>query len=272
MRHLLKRATFFVVPMTLATLSIGIPAAAPTDLQDATLTCSDGTNLELALDAESLSQLADAVTAMTLNPAGDPPLACSLAQQVPLLQSGTSLQRPLASVSPRRKARHVRNAGRLQSRTLSASNPRYDYVVGGGKAPALGCPVLPVSFGISAHVAQGALPTTASGTFNVGSPAPNGFCQGQFTSKIDCLEVTGSLAHLTAKVTHATGVFGGLLGMEIDVALLDNGKPVDVAPDMMDDGNVDPPEPCAQGKEFGGGPTAPDQPVTNGNAAINDAP
>jgi hypothetical protein len=269
MRHLFKRATFFVVPITLATFSIGIPAAAPTDLQDATLACSDGTNLELALDAESLAQLADAVTAMTLNPAGDPPLACSLAQAAPLLQVRTSLERTVASVSPRKKARNARNAGQRQSRTLTASNPRHDYVIGGGKAPALGCPVLPVSFGISAHVAQGASPTTASGTFNVGSPAPNGFCQGQFGSKVDCLVVTANLAHLTAKVTHATGVFQGLLGTEIDVALLD-GNPVDIAPDMMDSGNTT--APCVQGKEFGGGPTAPDQPVTNGNIAINDAP
>jgi hypothetical protein len=269
-RHLLKRTTLLVVPFTLAALFLGMPAAAPTDLQDVTLTCSDGTYLELALDVESVTQLADAVTAMALNPAGDPPLTCSLAQAGPLLQSSTSLGRALASVSPRPKAHHVRKSARQQSRTLSAGNPRYDYVVGGGQAPALGCPVLTTSFGLSAHVAQGALPTTASGTFNVGSPAPNGFCKGSFTSKVDCLQVTGPSAHLTAKVTQATGVFEGLLGTEIDVALLDNGTPTAIVPDMMDDGNTS--GPCAQGTEFGGGPTAADQPVLNGNVAVNDAP
>jgi hypothetical protein len=245
--HSIRRTMLLVVSVALASLVVGLSTAAPADLQNATLTCSDGTDLNLALDAASVMQLTDAVNAMTLNPAGDPPLTCDVAS-APLLTSSAS---------------------------ASGGNPNYDYVVGGGKAPNLGCfGGFPTSFGLSAHVRQGDPPGSATGTFNVGSPAPNVGCKGHFNSKVDCLTVTvtGS-AHLTAKVTQATGQFAGLQGSEIDVAVQDNGTPSAITPDMIGDGNVDPPVPCMQGLSAGEPPTptAPDNPVTNGNVTVHDA-
>jgi hypothetical protein len=273
MRHFLKRTMLLVVPFTLTALVLGIPTAAPDDgLTNVTLTCSDGTNLDLSLDTAGLTGLESAVTGIGLYPAGDPPLTCGLTQAVPLGGSGvTSLATGTrASVSPKRKSpirkssvRTLRGSG---IRTLSASgNPQYDYAVGGGQAPNLGCPALPTNFALNAHVVHGASMTTASGTFNVGSPAPNVFCQGHLNSKVDCLVVTAPYAHLTASVTQATGIFSGLQGTEIDVAVLDSNTP-----DLMDDGNTT--AQCIEGKDFAGGPTAPDQPLTNGNISVHEAP
>jgi len=242
--HSLRRTTLLVLSVTLAALAMGVPTAAPADLQNATLTCSDGTDLNLALDAASVMQLTDAVNAMTLNPAGDPPLTCGVAS-APLLTSSAS---------------------------ASGGNPNYDYVVGGGKAPNLGCfgGYPPVSFGLSAHVVQGDPPGTASGTFNVGSPAPNVGCKGHFNSKVDCLVVmTPTSAHLTAQVTQATGQFAGLQGTEIDVVVQDNGTPSAITSDMIGDGNTT--GQCVPGTDAGGGPTLPSQPVTNGNITVHDA-
>jgi len=240
--HSLRLTTLLVLSVTLAALVVGVPTAAPADLQNATLTCSDGTDLNLALDPASVIQLTDAVNAMTLNPAGDPPLTCGVAS-APLLPSSAS---------------------------TSGGNPTHDYVVGGGKAPNLGCfGGFPTSFGLSAHVVQGAPANTASGTFNVGSPAPNVGCKGHFNSKVDCLVVAGTAAHLTAHVTQATGQFAGLDNTEIDVWVQDNGTPSAIAPDLIDDGNTA--GPCLQGKDAQGEPTAPDQPVTNGNINVHDA-
>jgi hypothetical protein len=241
--HSLRRTTLLVLSVTLAALAMGVPTAAPADLQNATLTCSDGTDLNLALDAASVMQLTDAVNAMTLNPAGDPPLTCGVAS-APLLTSSAS---------------------------SSGGNSNHDYVVGGGKAPNLGCfgGYPPVSFGLSAHVVQGDPPGTASGTFNVGSPAPNVGCKGHFNSKVDCLVVlTPTSAHLTAQVTQATGQFAGLQGTEIDVVVQDNGTPSAITSDMIGDGNTT--GQCVPGTDSGGGPILP-QPVTNGNVTVHDA-
>jgi hypothetical protein len=241
MRHSLRRTTLLVVSVTLAALVVGIPTAAPADLQDVTLTCSDGTNLNLALDAASVMELTDAVNAIALNPAGDPPLTCGVVTASPL--------QPMAG----------------------SGNPTYDYVVGGGKAPNLGCSggYPPVPFGLSAHVLAGDPPGNASGTFNVGSPATNAGCKGHLNSTVDCLEVVGSTAHLTAHVTQATGQFAGLQDTEIDVAVQDNGTPSPLLTDMIDDGNTT--APCAQGRDAQGEPTVADQPVTNGNITVHGA-
>jgi len=241
--HSIRRTTLLVLSVTLAALAMGVPTAAPADLQNATLTCSDGTDLNLALDAASVMQLTDAVNAMTLNPAGDPPLTCGVAS-APLLTSSAS---------------------------SSGGNSNHDYVIGGGKAPNLGCfGGFPTSFGLSAHVRQGDPPGTATGTFNVGSPAPNVGCKGHFNSKVDCLVVmTPTSAHLTAQVTQATGQFAGLQGTEIDVAVEDNGTPSAITPDMIGDGNTT--AQCVPGTDAGGGPTLPSQPVTNGNITVHDA-
>ena len=243
--HSIRRTMLLVVSVALASLVVGLSTAAPADLQNASLTCSDGTDLDLALDAASVMQLTDAVNAMTLNPAGDPPLTCGVAS-APLLTPSAS---------------------------ASGGNPNYDYVVGGGKAFNLGCTggYPPVPFALSAHVLkdQNDIPGAASGTFNVGSPGTNLGCKGHFNSKVDCLMVLGTYAHLTAHVTQATGQFAGLQNTEIDVAVQDNGTPNAVLQDMIDDGNTA--APCAQGLDAAGDPTSPDQPVTNGNVTVHDA-
>jgi hypothetical protein len=279
MRHSLRRTTLLVVSVTFAALVVGIPTAAPADLQDVTLTCSDGTNLNLALDVASVMQLTDAVNAMALNPAGDPPLTCGVVTASPL-QPMADGSRQLAAWRPHRSTPHIRKGltGTFRktsgnaTRTLSSGNPTYDYVVGGGKATNLGCSggYPPVPFGLSAHVLAGdTTGTTASGTFNVGSPATDVGCKGHLDSKVDCLVVTGNTAHLTAHVTQATGQFAGLQDTEIDVAVLDNGTPSALLPDMIDDGNTA--GPCLPGRDAQGEPTAPDQPVTNGNISVHDA-
>jgi hypothetical protein len=278
MRHSFRRTTLLVVSVTLAALVVGIPTAAPADLQDVTLTCSDGTNLNLALDAASVLELTDAVNAMALNPAGDPPLTCGVVT-APLLQATANGSRQLAGVRPHRSTPRIRKGQtrtfgkttRNATRTLSSGNPTYDYVVGGGKASNLGCfgGYPPVPFGLNAHVGAGDPPDTASGTFNVGSPATNLGCKGFFNSKVDCLVVTVNTAHLTAHVTQATGQFAGLQDTEIDVAVLDNGTPSALLTDMIDDGNTA--AQCAQGRDAQGEFTVPDQPVTNGNISVHDA-
>jgi len=278
MRHSLRRTTLLVVSVTLAALVVGLPTAAPADLQDVTLTCSDGTNLNLALDVASVMQLTDAVNAMALNPAGDPPLTCGVGTASPL-QPMADGSRQLAAWRPDRSTPRIRKGltGTFRTtsgnatRTLSSGNPTYDYVVGGGKAPNLGCfgGYPPVSFGLSAHVRAGDLPQTASGTFNVGSPGTNVGCKGHLDSKVDCLVVSGTTAHLTAHVTQATGQFAGLQDTEIDVAVQDNGTPSAITPDMIGDGNTT--AQCVPGTDAGGGPTLPSQPVTNGNVTVHDA-
>ncbi len=271
MRHVLRRTILLLVLATLTALVVGIPtAASDTSLQNVTLACSDGTNLDLALDLATLNRLTDAVNALNLFPAGDPPLSCSLTQVDPLLQPAvTTPSTGLSLKSPGRKS-PIRAHWRSQVRTLSSGNPHFDYAVGGGQAPNLGCPGYSTNFALSAHVDEGAADTTATGTFNVGSPPPDApLCPGHFNSKVDCLVVFTSTAHLTAHVTQATGVFNGLQGTEIDVWVQDNGNPTAITPDMIDDGNTA--GQCLQGTDAGGGPTAPDQVVVHGNINVHKA-
>jgi hypothetical protein len=276
MRHLLRCTILPLVLATLAPLVVCIPTAgADTSLQDVTLACSDGTSIDLSLDVATVSALTDAVNAMTLFPAGDPPLTCSVTQ-TPVLQTALTTSSTGLSVRlPGRKS-PISVHRKSRSRTFSSANPQYDYAVGGGQAPNLGCPSPAfseaVNFALSAHVAAGAVATTATGTFNVGSPPPDApLCPGHFNSTVDCLVVTANDAHLTAKVTQATGIFSGLQGMEIDVWVHDNGVPVGVLPDMIDDGNVNSGTPCDEGIDAKGEPTAPDQPVVHGNISVHKA-
>ena len=74
MKHL-RRTIFCFVAATLAALVLGVPpAAAQLTLQTVGLSCSDGTALTVALGLTELTALADAVSAINLFPAGDPPL------------------------------------------------------------------------------------------------------------------------------------------------------------------------------------------------------
>src|SRR5439155_25190320 len=68
-------------------------------LQNVSLSCTDGTLLDLELDAIALTALADAVAAINLYPAGEPPLACSL-RQSSASSRPTVLRRLLALLTP----------------------------------------------------------------------------------------------------------------------------------------------------------------------------
>src|SRR5688500_15044523 len=90
MRHILRGTSLFLVPLTLIALLVCTSAAASdTELQTVTLTCSDGNDFTTTLDIAAVTDLTDAVNALTLYPAGDPPLSCGLVT-TPLLQETTS--------------------------------------------------------------------------------------------------------------------------------------------------------------------------------------
>jgi hypothetical protein len=162
------------------------PATAEVGMQNVALSCNDGTDLALALAPADLTQLSNAVAAINLYPAGDPPLACSLTQS---------------------------NAAPSSS---SGANGPHDFVVGGGQLPT-SCGLM--NFSISAHVANDAPVAPGQegigGTYNnsVGATSPCG--HGSFTSKVDCLQVAGNTAQWTFNITHAKGPsFFGFPGAE----------------------------------------------------------
>src|SRR5207253_1456612 len=89
-------------------------AMPPLGLQNVTLSCTDGTLLNLELDPTALTALAQAVAAINLYPAGDPPLACSLSLSS-ASSTSTVLRRLLALLTPNEAA-------------ASGGNPQHDYV------------------------------------------------------------------------------------------------------------------------------------------------
>ena len=199
MTRFLKRTLFCLVPATVAALVLGVPPAAPDlGLQSVGLSCSDGTALNLSLSMTELIGLADAVSAINLDPAGDPPLACGLTGDPP---------------------------------PSSANGPK-DYAVGGGQV--MNFLFGTTNFSLSAHSVAEAPPTPpqqgVGGTYNVS--VPSGFFRGSFTSKVDCVKVgdddggTGR-AQATAVVTHAEGFFASFTppGTEVRVDVFDSGMP-----------------------------------------------
>jgi hypothetical protein len=192
-----------------AALLLCVPTASSgAGLQDVTLSCSDGTNLQLALDTPTLTELTGAVTSINLYPAGDPALACDLSQ---------------SSSAP---------AATSDAMSASSGNPTHDYAVGGGQL------LFMCEFGIghqnvsfSAHVANDA-PTTPlpqpkiGATFNTTFPPSSqaacpGTGTGHFVSKVDCLVVNGNAAEFTARITHGTHFFEQFEGSEIAVFAVD---------------------------------------------------
>jgi hypothetical protein len=136
MQRVLKRTLLVFVPAMLSALVLWVPAGtADLGLQSAALSCNDGTQLTAALDPLGLMALSDAVAAVGLYPAGDPPLACSLATS-----------------------------------TASSTDPNgpKDFAVGGGQFLTNTCGQ--VNFSFSAHVADDAPPVPGQagvgGTYN----------------------------------------------------------------------------------------------------------
>jgi hypothetical protein len=190
----LKRCGLVLVSVALATL-LAVPASALVPrLKNVTLSCTDGTRLNLSLDAAALSALTKSVAAINLYPAGSPPLACSLTQSTSLSTSST-----------------------LQA---SSGNPVKDYAVGGGQVVPLGfdanssCtgPAV-VNFAFSAHVNAGTQTTGVGGTFNLSIPKSQSTpsCSaGHLVAKVNCLDVGSfgsNIAFLRADVTKSSGSF-----------------------------------------------------------------
>jgi hypothetical protein len=143
MKRLLRHTMCGLVPATAAALLLGIPTASPdVGLQNVNLSCNDSTNLGLALEPTELTALSDAVSAISLYPAGDPALACSLS--------------PAAAGS---------------------GNPQHDYAVGAGYRVNPTTGVVSNHFALSAHDG----PKGVFGTYNSMSDAPGKNFDGDVT-------------------------------------------------------------------------------------------
>jgi hypothetical protein len=201
------------------------------------LNCSDGDEFSVTVDLQTLTELKDAVGAMTLYPAG---LSCSLTE-VPLV-------------------------GLFGPGVALAGNPHTDYAVGGGQGtfpcfpgPGMGHQ----SFALNAHVENDGLTQGVGGTFNTTVPEQPGCAeQGTLVSKVDCVEVTGNHAELTAMVTKATGSWTPFLqpGDELTISATD----LSPLPDTLQATPY-----TAQCTLFG---SAFEVPISRGNINIHDAP
>jgi len=168
-----KRGVFVLAATILCIFALGAaPAVSDVGLQNVTLSCSDGTNLDLALSPAEVLSLANAVTAMSLYPAG---VTCGVSTQ--------------AANPP------------------TAGSKKFDSAVGGGDQFAFMHPCS-INFGFSAHTPAG-MPFGAKGSFNETVPggcAGLGFT-GQLRVSVDCLAVNGNHADMHGTVTKATGAF-----------------------------------------------------------------
>jgi hypothetical protein len=214
------------------------PAAADTSLPNTNLSCNDGTNLNLALDTASLTDLTNAVSAMALVPAGDPALACGLS--APSASSG------------------------------DPNGPK-DFAVGGGQFMSIGSPPNLTcglaNFALSAHVDADAPVAPGQpgvgGTYNVSTGATSPCGEGHLVAKVDCVQVTGNQAMLTVQEEQAKGppAFFGTPGQELALTVTDN------TPDEI----------TVEGGFFTSGPCDFSasrfflEPITNGNITVHDA-
>jgi hypothetical protein len=188
-----KRGVFVLTATTVCFLALGASPAVPdVGLENVTLSCSDGTNVDLALSPAEVLSLANAVTAMNLYPAG---LTCGVSTQ--------------AADPP------------------TAGSKKFDSAVGGGDQFVFLRPCS-INFGFSAHTPAG-VPLAAKGSFNETVPggcAGLGFT-GQLRVSIDCLDVKINHADMRGIVTKATGAFAEDGFAEGDFAYIsttDNGK------------------------------------------------
>lgn len=256
----LKRRLLLLLAAAAAALLMGVPASGSVSVstselgEDVSLSCSDGTALQLALDTLALTALTDAVTSINLYPAGDPALTCSLSQSTSLTSFTLSTQT-----------------------TSAGGNPQHDYAVGGGQATVLECGQsqdFVENFALSAHVATSGSPTDAYGTFNLTvSAKPDNVVTcvaedypAQLRSKIECLTVSGNIARFRARVTKATGLYTNPYATTLVIygAVLDNGTPTPpVLTDMLGyRGRTQSADPC--------GDVVPNRPITHGNISVHD--
>jgi hypothetical protein len=197
MGRMLKHTVVGLMAATLTSFALGVATvSAQLELPQSNLACSDGTNLNLALDLTSLLALSDAVSAVNFFPAGDPALGCSTSQQ---------------------------------SNPSGASGPK-DFAVGGGRTIQ---GTNGFNFAISAHATSDAPPVTpqqgVGGTVNITLIAATG--NSHLHTKVDCFvspaptnPVPGT-AQATAVVTQSTGAFasGFPVGSELRWDIFDSG-------------------------------------------------
>jgi hypothetical protein len=257
MKRFLKRAFLGLVPAALTALVLGVPTAAPTDVQSVNLSCNDSTNLTLALDATALTQLADAVSAINLFPAGDPALACGLTQPTTLTNPATPTFSSVSSAS---------------SPTTSSSsgngNGPHDFAVGGGQYMT-SCQL--TNFSFSAHVPADTAATPpqpgAGGTFNISVPATSACGEGSYTVKIDCVSVSGNTAQFTGLGlnSHGTGPFFAAKGVEVAVTAVDNSA-TNTPDELTFEGGIGPVTGPCDFDSSGAFLT----PITHGNISVHD--
>jgi hypothetical protein len=202
MKRSMKRA-ILIVPVAVLVFVMGPPTAAPNlGLEAVNLSCSDGTDLGLELDAAKVLQLSDAVSAINLYPAGDPPLTCDLSQLTP-----TASPLPVSFATPS---------------AWAAEGPK-DFAVGGGRFfnQFVGCDE---NFAINGHAPDDVTGVdTANGTIQMTFPGTPASCTatGHLVAKVDCLDVTGNTADMTGEITKSTGVFttfGGVFEVGDEIA------------------------------------------------------
>lgn len=241
------RGVFAFAVTTVCVFAFGATPAVPdtgllnVNLQNVNLSCSDGTNLGLTLNATDVTGLTDAVTAMSLFPAG---LSCGVS---------------------------------TQADPPSGGNPKYDYAVGGGEQFAFPTPTGACrhNFGFSAHTLSDSPTIGVKGTYNETVP---GGCAGlgntgQLRVDIDCLDVDGNHADMHGTVRTATGQFATAgsdfaTSREAFISTTDNGSF-----DML---RVEPPNSTTaivlpQSSTNPCGKVMDEEVIVHGNISVNDA-
>ena len=188
------RGVFVLTAMALFVFVFGAsPATTAVGVQDSNLACNDGTNMNLALDPLSLAGLTDAVSAISLFPAGNPALACGLSQQS----------------------------------DPAGGNGPHDFAVGGGHIAGgnFGLSAHATTDAPTTTPQQG-----VGGSFTFTRPASSP-PQGHFVAKVDCFvspaptSTSAGSAQATAVITKGDGYAATFVGLEIRIDVLDSGIP-----------------------------------------------
>jgi len=232
-KHLLLVGCSALVLMVVSAMPVPVRALGLTQV---TLSCSDGTENELTVDAATLVSLKDSIEAMTLYPAG---LSCSLAE--------------------------ISLVGSFGGGVALAGNTPHDYAVGGGQ---LDDPCGPTNFALNAHADDTGAFSPANGTFSMNLPSARSTptCltrPGSLSVQVDCLNATLNQARITGLTTASEGVFRGFtVGKETSIFALDNPDQIGLW------GNGDPPVPCVY-NPAAENPFNPDL-VLHGNVTVHD--
>ena len=195
----MKRAIFAVIAATVLSVGMTFPVSG-IGLTKVTLGCSDGTNVTVTVDTDTLTSLTQSVQALLDYPAG---LTCTLAQ-TPVVRFGNVADAALI-------AGLVNGGGRFQGSC------------GGGGT-------FWINVAVNAHNQDGGVVGT------VNQAVPDGQCvpAGSFKSTPICLQIFSedpSVAWVTALVNETTGTFftsqGVTVGTYARFSFKDNGNPAE---------------------------------------------